>query len=275
MQQFSGKTAFISGGASGIGLALAKALLAEGMNVAIADVEAAALERAQAELGDSVLALQLDVTDRPAYAVAADAAEARFGNIHLACNNAGVLCGGLRDAEPVDFDWVLGVNLMGVINGSMTFAPRLKAHGEGGHILNTVSIAGVLPGNSIYNISKSAAFAYTEGLHMTLAQDGIGVSALCPGLVDTDLFTAERNRPAHYQRQKPQPKPTQAQLDEGHRKRMPTMITAEFCAQRALDGIRNDELFIFTHPELKAPVEARFKRILAAMDGIPQPTYMS
>jgi NAD(P)-dependent dehydrogenase (short-subunit alcohol dehydrogenase family) len=283
MHEFNGRSAFISGGASGIGLALAKVLLAEGMNVIIADIETNALAAAEAALAgagsanrDRVLALELDVMDRAAYAAAADKAEQRFGNIHLVCNNAGVLGGPMQDADGPEWDWIIGVNVMGVINGALTFVPRLKAHGDGGHILNTASIAGVLPGNSVYNVSKSAAFAFSEGLHAMLANDNIGVSVLCPGLVDTNLFDAERNRPARYPRARPGPAVrTEQQRAEAWARMAPTMISAEDCAQRALQGIRNNELYIFTHPDLKVPVERRFARILAAMDGIPEPSYLS
>lgn len=273
MDKLSGRTAFISGGASGIGFAMAKAFLDEGMNVAIADIEADALAEAQKELGDSVLALELDVMDRDAFSAAADETEAKLGNVHLVCNNAGVLGGGMKDADPNEWEWILGVNVLGVVHGVLTFAHRMKAHGEGGHIVNTASIAGVLPGDSVYNVSKSATFAYTEGLQRMLADDGIGVSVLCPGLVDTNLFHAERNRPPRFARDAAWPPPayTEEQRAEFVARRRDTMTTAEFCAQRVVESVKANQLYIFTHPFLKAPVEARFNRILEAMDGIPEP----
>lgn len=273
MQKLSGRTAFISGGASGIGLAMARAFLDEGMNVAIGDIDTDALAKASKELGNGVLALEMDVMDRDAYAAAADETEAKFGNVHLVCNNAGVLGGGLKDADPNEWEWILGVNVLGVVNGVLTFMHRIKAHGEGGHIVNTASIAGVLPGDSVYNVSKSATFAYSEGLQRTLADDGIGVSVLCPGLVDTNLFHAERNRPPRFARDASWPPPafTEDQRAGFVARRRDTMTTVEFCADRVIEGVKNDQLYIFTHPDLKAPVEARFNRILEAMDGLPEP----
>src|SRR5215472_4918372 len=148
MQNLRGKTAFVTGGASGIGLGIAKALLGAGMNVVVADIREDHLEEAAAELGspERVLALKLDVTDRAAYARAADAAEARFGNIHILCNNAGVgVVGPTELATFADWDWVMGVNLGGTINGVVTLLPRMRKHGEGGHIVNTPPCPGSCP----------------------------------------------------------------------------------------------------------------------------------
>ncbi|MDE2043496.1 MAG: SDR family NAD(P)-dependent oxidoreductase, partial [Alphaproteobacteria bacterium] len=145
MQNLAGKTAFITGGASGIGLGVAKALLGAGMNVVIADIRDDHLAGAQAELAapDKVLALKLDVTDRAAYECAADAAEACFGNIHILCNNAGVAVVGPTElATFADWDWCMNVLLGGAINGVVTMLPRILKHGEGGHILNTASMSG-------------------------------------------------------------------------------------------------------------------------------------
>ena len=211
--------------------------------------------------------------DRSGWADAADRAESEFGNVHILCNNAGVLGGGIKDAEPNEWQWVLGVNLLGVVNGVLTFVPRLKAHGEEAHIVNTASIAGVLPGDSVYNVSKAATFSYSEGLHRILAEDGIGVSVLCPGLVETNLFHAERNRPERLARDPSWPPPA---FDEDQRaafvaQRRNTMTTAEFCAARVLQAIRENRLYVFTHPDLKVPVQARFERILEAMDNLPEP----
>src|SRR5712672_1806961 len=162
MKNLPGKTAFVTGGASGIGLGIAKALLGAGMNVVIADIREDHLTAATLELGrdEHVLALKLDVTDRRAYARAADAAEARFGKIHLLCNNAGIAVVGPAElATYADWDWVLGVNLGGTLNGIVTILPRMMKHGEGGHIVNTASMSGLVPhaGATIYGTSKGAA----------------------------------------------------------------------------------------------------------------------
>ncbi|MDZ7825525.1 MAG: SDR family NAD(P)-dependent oxidoreductase [Gammaproteobacteria bacterium] len=162
MQEFEGRTAFITGGASGIGLAMAKGFAAAGMNVAIADVEAAALDAAVAELGGGnarVMGIRLDVRDREAMDAAAAQVTEAFGPVHLLCNNAGVGAGGpLHETSHADWDWTLGVNVQGVVNGLQSFLPGMVAHGQGGHVLNTASMAGVIgvAGMGVYNASKFA-----------------------------------------------------------------------------------------------------------------------
>ena len=180
MEDVAGKVAFITGGASGIGLGMAKAFTAAGMRVAIADVEQAALERAKAELsrakGD-VIAVGVDVTDRAAMEEAARSTEAAFGKVHVLCNNAGVGCFATLDrATYGDWDWVLGVNLGGVVNGVQAVVKRMLAHGEGGHIVNTASMAGLIgpmeDKGGISRVSKFAVVALTESLRFDLAPMG-------------------------------------------------------------------------------------------------------
>ena len=200
MEDVTGKTAFITGGAGGIGLAMAHVFAEAGMNVAILDIEAEALTRAEESLSETntgVVAIRADVTDREAFADAADKAEARFGPVHVVCNNAGVVnFGRLDEVSYADYDWVLGVNIGGVVNGLQTFLPRMQAHGEGGHIVNTSSIAGHLsPGNlGIYCASKYAVLALSESLAGELAGSNIGVSVLCPAAVATGIVDSDRNR---------------------------------------------------------------------------------
>src|SRR6267143_6998295 len=176
MQNLPGKTAFVTGGASGIGLGIAKALLGAGMNVVIADIRDDHLEAARAELGaaERVLALKLDVTDRADYARAADAAEARFGKIHVLCNNAGVAVVGPTElATFADWDWVMGVNLGGTINGIVTILPRILRHREGGHIVNTASMSGLVPhpGATLYGTSKGALVHMIECMRAELRSE--------------------------------------------------------------------------------------------------------
>ena len=197
--EVEGRTAFVTGGASGIGLGMTKAFLAAGMNVVVADLRRDHIEAALAELeGTNVHALELDVTDREGFARAADEAERTFGSVHVLCNNAGMgILGPVTVARYDDWDWGLGVLLGGVVNGIQTFLPRLLAHGEGGHIVNTSSMAGVLPipGAAIYITAKAALIGLSEALRSELAPEGIGVSAFCPGPVQTNIREGRRTRP--------------------------------------------------------------------------------
>ena len=202
MQELTGKNAFITGGASGIGFAMAQAFLNEGMNVVIADVDAEALAKAKAALSGSnarVLAVQLDVTDRAQYEAIARKVTAELGNVHVLCNNAGVYRGGALDSVTyADWDWVMGVNVGGVINGLQTFLSRMQKHGEGGHVVNTASMAGVTtsPGLGIYNTSKFAVVGMSEALRKDMAPHGIGVSVLCPGMVRTRILEVSAPGPS-------------------------------------------------------------------------------
>jgi NADP-dependent 3-hydroxy acid dehydrogenase YdfG len=191
MRDVEGKVAFITGGASGMGLAMARSFAAAGMKVAITDIEQAALDRVAPEFAASnadFITLAVDVTDRTAMARAADATEAAFGKVHVVCNNAGVAVGGPIDQMSYqDWDWVTRVNLDGVVNGIQTFIDRMKAHGEGGHFVNTASMAGhlALRGLSVYTATKFAVVGISETMRQDLEPHGIGVSVLCPGVVRT------------------------------------------------------------------------------------------
>jgi NAD(P)-dependent dehydrogenase (short-subunit alcohol dehydrogenase family) len=272
MQNLPGKTAFVTGGASGIGLGIAKALLGAGMNVVIADIREDHLAAATVELGaaERVLALKLDVTDRAAYARAADAAEARFRHIHILCNNAGVAVVGPTElATFADWDWVMGVNLGGTINGIVTVLPRIKRHGAGGHIVNTASMSGLVPhpGATIYGTSKGAVVAMIECMRAELEPHGIICSAFCPGAVQSNIAEAGRTRPT-------------ALADTGYaeadkRRQQNTNYfhlfrTKEEIGQRVLRGILNDELFILTHSEFRQGVAERAQAMCAAVPDLPE-----
>ena len=203
MRDLEGRVAFITGGGSGVGLGMAKAFLAAGMRVAIADIRADHLEEALTELDDSTLGavhpIRLDVTDRAAFANAADEAERVLGKVHVICNNAGVnLFNDMTEATYQDWDWVLGVNLGGVVNGVVTFVPRIKAHGEGGHVVNTASMAAFVagPGAGIYTTAKFAVHGLSDALRWSLLPHGIGVSMVCPGLVKSKIYESDLIRPA-------------------------------------------------------------------------------
>lgn len=272
MKNLPGKTAFVTGGASGIGLGIAKALLGAGMRVVIADIRDDHLSAASAELGDSerVLALRLDVTDRAAFARAADAAQDRFGAVHVLCNNAGVAVVGPTElATYADWDWVLGVNLGGPINGIVTFLPRMLAHGEGGHIVNTASMSGLLPhpGATIYGTSKGALVAMIECMRAELEPRGIICSAFCPGAVQSNIAESGRTRPAAL---------AATGYAESDRRRQQggsffhLYQTKEEVGQRVLEGILNDELYILTHSEFRQGLEERAQAICAAVPDLPE-----
>jgi NAD(P)-dependent dehydrogenase (short-subunit alcohol dehydrogenase family) len=272
MQDVSGKVAFVTGGASGVGLGIAKALATAGAKVVIADVRQDHLEDALAKLAalqSSLHAIRVDVTDRREMARAADETERVFGKIHIVCNNAGInLFTDIGEAAYTDWDWVMGVNLGGVINGVQTFVPRIKAHGEGGHIVNTASMASFLsgPAAGIYTCSKFAVRGLSEALRWSLAPHGIGVSVLCPGLVKSSIFESEKLRPANLQGSKMSPD-FLARLAELHKIGM----EAEEVGEKVLRGIRRDDFYIFTHPEFKEELQGIFAEVLAALPEEPAP----
>jgi len=223
MREFAGKVAVVTGGASGIGFALAERFAAEQMRVVLADVEAAALARAAATLraqGATVLAVQTDVADGASVEALARQSYATFGAVHILCNNAGVSLGGpLWLASEADWSWLLGVNLWGVVHGLRAFLPRMLAGGEAGHVVNTSSLSGLIapPGGGVYAASKFAVVGLTESLAQELAASGapIGVSLLCPAGVATAIMDAERNRPAGLRAQAaPAPSAAEQQADE-------------------------------------------------------------
>lgn len=271
MRDVKGKVAFVTGGASGIGLALGRAFVAAGMKVMLADIEEKALDAAVTRLkqiGGDVRGTLCDASDRGAVQRAAAEAFTAFGKVHVVCNNAGVGAGGPMEQIPsADWDWVLGVNLMGVIYGIAVFLPHIKAHGEGGHIVNTASMAGMVspPLMAPYNASKFAVVAVSEALAAELAGSNIGVSVLCPGWVNTRINESARNRPARFGPARDTPiagRERAAQVAELLR----TGMSPDDVAERVMAAIRDNHLHIFTHADMRGAVEERFRRILSAFD---------
>ena len=273
MKDVAGKVAFITGGASGMGLAMAKSFSAAGMKVAIADIEQAALDTAIASFGPTnadVIALKADVADREAMARAADATEEAFGKVHVVCDNAGVAVGGAMDQMSYqDWDWVINVNLHGVINGVQTFVERIKSHGEGGHFVNTASMAGhiAIPGLGVYNTTKFAVVGMSETMRADLAQHDIGVSVLCPGLVNTNIFDSGRNRPEDLQAETDTASSllmaglTDTERDARMIELMQSALEADVVGDMVLHAIVDDEFYIFTHPEIEGAVTTRFNEM--------------
>ncbi|MGE5274954.1 MAG: SDR family NAD(P)-dependent oxidoreductase [Verrucomicrobiota bacterium] len=271
MQEVEGKTAFVTGGASGIGLGMATAFVGAGMNVVIADLRPDHIETALEALdGDGrVHAIVLDVTDREGFARAADEAERVFGNVHVVCLNAGMgILGPVTLARYDDWDWGLGVLLGGVVNGIQTFVPRMLAHGEGAHIVNTSSMAGVLPvpNAAIYITAKAAVIGLSEALRSELSGEGIGVSAFCPGPVQTNIREGGRMRPEEFG----DSGYLQLERDLEERPNDPLWMDPVECGERVLVGIRRNDLYIFTHREFREGSEERFRAMLASFPDEPR-----
>jgi NAD(P)-dependent dehydrogenase (short-subunit alcohol dehydrogenase family) len=276
MMDLASKTAFVTGGASGIGLALGQALAEEGMNVMLADIEGDALAAALASLSDAglknVSCIACDVADPASVEQAAEATFRAFGAVHVVCNNAGVGGGsGIDDISVETWRWVLDVNLMGVLHGVRTFLPHIRAHGQGGHIVNTASMAGLNSGLgfSAYSASKFAVVNMSEGLAGELEPFDIGVTVVCPGFVRTRISESGRNRQERYG-PRPIPAPgshaerlTAALADLSKNGMAPLVV-----AKRIVAAIRRNELYVFTHagPQWRSELEQRFNNILQAMD---------
>ena len=270
MQQLNGKTAFITGGASGIGYAMAQAFLREGMRVVITDVDEDALASARDALQGSnteVLALPLDVTDRNAYAAVVQKAWDACGGIQVLCNNAGVYRGGALDKVTYeDWDWILGVNLGGVANGLQNLLPRMRELDEPCHVVNTASMAGIVgsPGLGVYNASKFAVVGLSESLRQDLADTQIKVSVLCPGMVRTRILESERTRPVDFDVTDTEAvAAAQAQSDAMHMA-MGTGIDAAEVADLVVQGIKDEQFYLFPHAEMRAAADARAEEISGA-----------
>jgi len=275
MRELSGKTAFVTGGASGIGLELGRAFAKAGMKVMLADIETGALDQAVMGLRDvaaDVRAIQCDVADAESVERAAKATFDAFGHVNVVCNNAGVAAGGGIDNISIEnWRWVIDVNLMGVVHGIRSFLPHIRAHGEGGHIVNTASMAGMNPdlGFSPYAASKFAVVAMSEGLSMRLKPYGIGVSVLCPSFVRTRIGESGRNRPARYGEPEPlDPASPAGRMVAEIAERIEAGLDPSDVAARVLWAIRNDDLYVFTHPNMREQVDERFAAIQAAMDKV-------
>ena len=281
MKDLKGKVAFITGGASGIGLGIAKACAKYGMKVVIADMRQASLDEAKAYFQDKkapVHYIKLDVTDRVAYAKAADETEKVFGKIHVLVNNAGVGSGGPAISTTYkDWDYSVGVNLGGVINGVVTMLPRILKHGEGGHIVSTSSTLGVAAATNMipYCTTKFAVAGMMEALAGELQDKNIGVSILFPGPTRSNLGqTAFDNRPASLRNEgdtwPPKPPPGAKPRPQ----RTPEEVQIVFMdpvetGERVLRGIRNNDLFIHTHPEFKEGYIARHEAMIRAIPDEP------
>jgi NAD(P)-dependent dehydrogenase (short-subunit alcohol dehydrogenase family) len=271
MLEPKGKVAFVTGAASGIGLGMVRAFAGAGMAVMMADIEAAPLERAAGGLraaGAEVATVVCDVSDRAAVFAAAQQTLDAFGKVHVVCNNAGVTSGGLiEDCTVDDWNWVIGVNFLGVLHGCQAFVPHIKRQGEGGHVVNTSSMAGILggmPAWSPYNATKFAVVGLTEVLRQEGRAGGFGASVLCPGGVNTNIYDAPRNRPARFGRQQ------SIVADNVSAEDIRRGLDPDIVGRLVLEAIRADRLYIFTDPRFRRQVERRHEKMLADFDWAAQ-----
>ncbi|HUO89219.1 MAG TPA: SDR family NAD(P)-dependent oxidoreductase [Rhizomicrobium sp.] len=275
MKDLAGKVAFVTGAASGIGLGITTALAQAGVKVMLCDIEDAVREKAVEELkrktNADVSGVKADVSLKGELQAAADATVARYGKVHILVNNAGVAGGGGYGSwTDKSWNWTLGVNLMAVVWGIEIFGPLMEKHGEGGHIVSTASIAGLVGGASAYNASKYGVVALSEGLRPVLGPRGIGVSVLCPGFIKTNIMTSARNRPDRFSESAP------AAAIAGFAPDMVKMVQDRvshgidplYVGELVREGIENDWPYIFTDNEFEPAIEARFAEIKKGFDRI-------
>jgi NAD(P)-dependent dehydrogenase (short-subunit alcohol dehydrogenase family) len=269
MQELEGKTAIVTGAASGIGLGMARSFARANMAVVLCDIRGDRLDAALAEvrgLGAKAIAVVTDVSDRGSVRDAGDAALKAFGELHVACNNAGITIHGRSVAEltPQEWEWNIGVNLYGVIHGLEVFLPLIRRHGGEGHVVNTASIAGFQIGghrrSGSYGAMKFAVVALSESVAWDLKDSSIGVSVLAPAAVKTRIYTSGENRPARFggPYQEAGNNPFQGELDEG--------LEPDVVGERVVRAIRRNEFYVFTHMHTKDWLLARHQRIIAAFD---------
>jgi NAD(P)-dependent dehydrogenase (short-subunit alcohol dehydrogenase family) len=268
MKELAGKVAFISGAGSGIGQGIARQLAREGVAVALGDIRRDAAEAAAREIASTnarAIAVQLDVSDRASVEQAADTVMREFGAIHIAVNNAGVAMHGVpvEKVAPEEWDWVIGVNIYGVIHGIQAFVPRIRASG-GGHVVNTASIGGLQVNPNFrtgpYSMTKYAVVALSEALSQELAGSGIGVSVLCPAAVDTGIHLSARARPERLGG--PYRRPENEFMGE----LLKDSMKPDAVGAHVVQAIRDDAFFILPHTEPRKWIEERHQRILAAFD---------
>ncbi len=268
MKEFKGKTAVITGAASGIGYALAEKFANEGMNIVLADIEQDALDIAVkkiSNIGVESFGINIDVMHKDSVDYLFNESVKAFSKVHILCNNAGVastvVADGIWELDEKDWDWVLGVNFYGTLYGIQSFVPHMINHKEEGHVLNTISLAGILPGEAIYGVSKHAALALSESLWQGLKniKANIGASVLCPGFVNTNIIESNRNRPDHLSSSNKTnfilKKLASSVLKRG---KEPNEI-----ADTTFDAIKQNHFYILPHTSYDDMIKERFSRILA------------
>ena len=270
MRDIKGKTAIVTGAASGIGLGIARALAHAGANIVLADLRPEPLEAARREIetiGVRAKAVTTDVSDPESVAAAGRSALEAFGALHIAVNNAGVAMHGtpIEDVAPEEWEWVIGVNVKGVINGIRSFVPMIRSHGQGGHVVNTGSISSLFVregrNQGAYAMTKYAVLALSEALEQELAGSGIGVSVLCPGGVTTSIFASAATRPDRFGGSYSRP-----QQEAMKSASAPAALPPDVVGRRVLQAIQDNEFYILTHTGEREIITGRFDRIKAAFD---------
>jgi NAD(P)-dependent dehydrogenase (short-subunit alcohol dehydrogenase family) len=268
MKDLKGKVAAVTGAASGLGRSMALAFAAEGMDVALADVDAHALHdvgRAIRDKGRRVFAMRVDVSKETEVTAWRDQALEELGGLHIVCNNAGVSpLGAVWESSAADWEWILRVNLWGVIHGVRAFVPHLLAQNEG-HVVNTASVAGLIspPGSGAYNVTKHAVVALSETLHHDLRERScaVGVSVLCPAYVPTGIVDSERSRPQELPAG-PKSKETIAREAMLRKAVSSGKISADQVAQAVVAAVKEERFYILTHPRIKGAIQARMEDVL-------------
>jgi NAD(P)-dependent dehydrogenase (short-subunit alcohol dehydrogenase family) len=277
MKEFRDRVAVVTGAASGIGRGLAGRFAAEGMKLVLADVEEDALRQAEAEFrekGVDVLGVRTDVSKSEDIEKLAQETLDAFGAVHVLCNNAGVVSSfSLVDSSLKDWEWVMGVNLWGVIHGVRVSLPIMMKQDTEAHIVNTASLAGVMGGGGIYGVTKQGVVALTESLYHELASAGskVKVSVLCPGWVNTQIIEADRNRPDELKNAAEPPiDPQRAAMREMVRNFLKTGQSPAEIADKVFEAITEERLYILTHPEMNGIISTRMENILAQRNPAPQ-----
>jgi NAD(P)-dependent dehydrogenase (short-subunit alcohol dehydrogenase family) len=268
MKELKGKVAAVTGAASGLGRSMALAFASEGMDLALADVDEVNLSSVQEEVlakGVRTITLKVDVSNAQQVEIFRDQTLTRLGGVHVVCNNAGVSpLGAVWENSAADWQWILGVNLWGVVHGVRAFAPHLIAQDEG-HIVNTASVSGLIspPGSGAYNVTKHAVVALTESLHHDLRERNskVGVSVLCPAYVPTGIVDSERSRPKELaaSTKSEQTLAREAMLRKAVKS---GKVSADQVAQAVVAAVKEERFYILTHPKIKGAIQARMEDIL-------------